>query len=93
MRSLTLALVLVAGCHARPRQARSIDPPLDETAFGLDLLGFRRPPEPTYRATCFAPRPVTVDFSSEEKPTWPHASRAKRPTTIGGVPSYALKPV
>ena len=40
-----------------------------------------------------APRPVTVDFSSEEKPTWPHASRAKRPTTIGGVPSYALKPV
>jgi len=40
-----------------------------------------------------APRPVTVDFSNEAEPTWPHASSAKRPTTIGGVPSYALKPV
>ena len=39
-----------------------------------------------------APRPVTVSFSAEEEPSWPDITTVRRPSTIDGVPAYALKP-
>mmetsp|Transcript_33777 Transcript_33777/g.88887 ORF Transcript_33777/g.88887 Transcript_33777/m.88887 type:complete len:309 (+) Transcript_33777:112-1038(+) len=39
-----------------------------------------------------APRPVTIDFSAEDDPTYPDLTSASRPKVIGGVPSYAMRP-
>jgi len=38
-------------------------------------------------------RPITIDFSAEDDPSWPEPMSAPRPKVVDGVPTYAMRPL